>query len=45
MPPQIETNRLLLPPFMLEDIDAAYAALDAHPDTWKFDTGFQRAKE
>ena len=45
MPPQIETNRLILRPFALEDIDAAYAALETHPDTWKFDPGFRRTKE
>ncbi len=45
MPPQIETTRLILRPFTLEDADAAYAALESHPDTWKFDPGFQRTKE
>jgi RimJ/RimL family protein N-acetyltransferase len=45
MPPQIETNRLLLRPFKLEDADAAYVALESHPDTWRFDPGFQRTKE
>ena len=33
MPPQIETNRLILRPFTLEDSDAAYTALESHPDT------------
>ena len=45
MPPQIETTHLLLRPFTLEDADAAYAALESHPDTWKFDPGFQCTKE
>jgi RimJ/RimL family protein N-acetyltransferase len=45
MPPQIETSRLILRPFTREDLDAAYAALKSHPDTWRFDPGFQRTKE
>jgi RimJ/RimL family protein N-acetyltransferase len=45
VPPQIETNRLILRPFTLEDADAAYAALESHPDTWKFNPSFQRTRE
>lgn len=45
MPPQIETERLILRPFTPDDIDAAYLALEGHPDTWKFDPGFARTYE
>jgi len=45
MPPQIETARLSLRPFTLDDLDAAYAALEGHPDTWRYDPGYQRTRE
>lgn len=45
MPPQLETERLLLRPFIADDMDDAYAALEGHPDVWKYDPGFQRTKE
>ncbi|HEY3107624.1 MAG TPA: GNAT family N-acetyltransferase [Chloroflexota bacterium] len=36
----IETERLILRPFTLEDVEAAHALLDVHPDVWRFDPGF-----
>jgi RimJ/RimL family protein N-acetyltransferase len=45
MPPRTETSRLVLRPFTLDDVDAAYAALESHPDTWKFDPGYQRTRD
>jgi ribosomal-protein-alanine N-acetyltransferase len=45
MPPQIETARLTLRPFTPDDADAAYAALEGHPDTWRYDPGYQRTRE
>jgi 3-dehydroquinate dehydratase / shikimate dehydrogenase len=42
MPPRLETDRLILRPFTLDDIDDAYTILETHPDVWKFDPGFQR---
>ena len=45
MPHVIETERLLIRPFTLNDIDAAYAVLEGHADVWKFDPGYQRTHE
>ena len=45
MPHTLETDRLLIRPFTLYDVDAAYAALEGHPDVWKYDPGFQRTRE
>jgi RimJ/RimL family protein N-acetyltransferase len=45
MPPRTETARLVLRPFTPGDVDAAYTALESHPDTWKFDPGYQRTRE
>ena len=45
MPHVIETSRLLLRPFTLDDVDAAYRVLEGHPDVWKYDPGFQRTRE
>ena len=41
----IETERLILRPFTLEDVEAAHALLDVHPDVWRFDPGFARSLE
>lgn len=45
MPHQLETERLALRPFTMDDVDAAFEALEGHPDVWKYDPGFQRTKE
>jgi [ribosomal protein S5]-alanine N-acetyltransferase len=45
MPHAIETERLLIRPFTLDDIDAAYAIFEGHADVWKFDPGYQRTHE
>lgn len=45
MPPQLETERLVLRPFTTDDFDAAFAVLEGHPDVWKYDPGFQRSRE
>lgn len=45
MPHQLETKRLLLRPFSIDDVDEAYTVLDGHPDVWKYDPGYQRTRE
>ena len=45
MPHPLETERLLLRPFTLDDVDIAYAVLEGHPDVWKYDPGYLRTKE
>ncbi len=45
MPPALTTPRLLLRPFSQDDIPAAYAVFEGHPDVWKFDPGFARTYE
>ena len=45
MPHPLETERLLLRPFTLDDYEEAYTVLEGHPDVWKFDPGFQRSFE
>lgn len=45
MPPPLTTPRLLLRPFSEDDIPAAYAVFEGHPDVWKYDPGFQRTYE
>lgn len=45
MPPQLETERLILRPFRRDDLDEAYAVLEGHPDVWKYTPGSQRSRE
>lgn len=45
MPPALQTERLLLRPFTGANADAAYDALETHPDVWKHDPGFARTRE
>ena len=43
MPPLLETERLFLRPFTVDDYEAAYAALESDPDVWRYDPGYQRS--
>ncbi len=45
MPHQLETTRLALRPFTMDDVDAAFDVLEGHLAVWKHDPGFQRTKE
>jgi RimJ/RimL family protein N-acetyltransferase len=45
MPRSLETKRLLLRPFTMDDVDAAYEVLEGHPDVWKYDPGYARTWE
>lgn len=36
---QFQTQRLLIRPYTLDDVAAAHAELDSHPDVWRFDPG------
>jgi [ribosomal protein S5]-alanine N-acetyltransferase len=45
MPHRLETNRLILRPFLLDDVDGVYPVLEGHPDVWKYDPGYQRTRE
>ena len=40
-----ETERLLIRPCVMGDLDAAHHALDIHPDVWRFDPGRARTLE
>jgi RimJ/RimL family protein N-acetyltransferase len=43
-PTLIETERLVLRPHVIEDLDALYH-LTSHPDVYRFDPGYQRSLE
>ncbi len=43
--PTLETERLLIRPFQADDLDAAYAVFEGHPDVWRYDPGRQRTYE
>ncbi len=45
MPPQLQTERLILRPFTEADCDDAYQVLEGHPDVWAFDPGHPRSRE
>lgn len=45
MPHALETERLLLRPFMEADIDAAVAMFEQEPEVYKYDPGFARTAE
>lgn len=36
----LETPRLRLRPFTMDDLDDAHAQFDLHPEVWKFDPGY-----
>ncbi len=44
MPHQLETERLVLRPFTMADVDDAYVMCEGHPDVWKYDPGFERTR-
>ena len=37
--PPFRTERLVLRPYVSEDVEVAHAALDVHPEVWSFDPG------
>jgi len=37
--PFLETVRLVIRPYTMDDVDAAHTVLDNHPDVWQFDPG------
>jgi RimJ/RimL family protein N-acetyltransferase len=41
----LTTSRLLLRPYTMHDLDAAYTVLEGHPDVWRYDPGRQRTRE
>ena len=41
----LTTDRLLLRPYTLDDLDAAVAVLEGHPDVWRYDPGHARTRE
>jgi len=43
--PRLETKRLILREYSFDDVDAAHAALDGHPDVWRFDPGRPLTRE
>ena len=43
--PTLETERLQIRPLTPDDLDALHAALDGHPDVWRFDPGYPRTRE
>lgn len=45
MPPVIETERLILRPFLEADIQTAFELFETHPDVYRFDPGFPRTLE
>ena len=45
MPHTLETPRLTLRPFRVEDVEEAYEVLEGHPDVWRFDPGYRRTFE
>lgn len=42
MPPPLQTSRLLLRPFELDDAQAAFEVLEQDPLVWEFDPGYAR---
>jgi RimJ/RimL family protein N-acetyltransferase len=40
----IETERLLIRPFLLDDFEELYT-LASHPDVWRYDPGYERTRE
>jgi [ribosomal protein S5]-alanine N-acetyltransferase len=45
MPSVLETERLILRPFVETDIRAAFELFETHPDVYRFDPGFPRTLE
>lgn len=43
--PVLQTERLVIRPFSMDDLNEAYAVLEGHPDVWRFDPGRQRTLE
>ncbi len=43
--PVLQTERLWIRPFTMNDLNEAYAVLEGHPDVWRFDPGRQRTLE
>lgn len=41
---RLETDRLLIRPFTLADLDAAHSVLEGHPDVWRFDPGRRQTR-
>lgn len=41
----LETDRLRLRPFTMDDLDRAHEQFDIHPDTWKYDPGYPPGRE
>ncbi|WIG58005.1 MAG: hypothetical protein OJF49_000750 [Ktedonobacterales bacterium] len=41
----IQTERLLLRPFTLDDLERTHALFDRHPDVWRFDGRYPRSLE
>lgn len=41
----LETERLILRPYSMDDLNALHEALDLHPDVWRFDPGYERTKD
>lgn len=42
---RLETERLLIRPFAMGDLEEAYAIFEGHPDVWRFDPGRPRSFE
>jgi [ribosomal protein S5]-alanine N-acetyltransferase len=42
---QLETARLRLRAFSIDDLQEAHRILDGHPDVWQFDPGYQPSLE
>ena len=43
--PVLQTERLILRPFTMNDLNEAFAVLEGHPDVWRYDPGRQRTLE
>jgi len=41
----LETERLIMRPFTPDDHEAAFQALEGHPDVWRYDPGRPRTRE
>src|SRR5581483_6010421 len=41
----LETGRLLMRPFTMDDLEEAHAVLDTHPDVWRYDPGYAPSLE
>ena len=41
----LETRRIRLRPFCIEDLDRAHAQFDSHPDVWHFDPGYPPSRD